>query len=137
MSKQSRLKRAREKKRRRPPSGPDTGGPNKLMRRMSRDHLDVLHNIEFSLVSAYREEPGVDDAVVLTALQAALAGVRPEEPRAQAVFARLESIRELRTDVPPEVWRNGLRVVADSVRNHSTLRAGDVAYLKFVSPFLP
>ena len=64
-------------------------------------------------------------------------GTVPEEPRARDVLARLKSVRELRADVAPETWQDGLRVVADSVRNHSTLRPGDVGHLTFVSSFVP
>ena len=138
MSRRSRFKRMREKKKRRfsPPAARVAGLP-KLMRRMARRHLDVLQNIECALTSAWRDDQAVDDAAVLEALQAMRYGAVPEGPRARDVLARLESVRELRTDVALETWQDGLRVVADSVRNHSTLRPGDVGYLTFVSSFVP
>ena len=54
------------------------------------------------------------------------AGHEPERPG-----------RGVRGDTPDKVWRDGLRVICDSVRLHSSFRPGDRGYLNFVSPFVP
>jgi len=50
------------------------GGSHKLLKRMPRDHLDVLQNIEFILVTGYREDRSIDDRIVADALKAAING---------------------------------------------------------------
>lgn len=42
----------------------------------------------------------------------------------------------MRDDVAPEVWQDALRVVDQSVRDHSSLRRGDRSYLEFVQPYV-
>jgi hypothetical protein len=104
---------------------------------MMREHEDVLQNIEFTLVRAWRDRPEVDDKAALDALSAAL---RREEPGAEPcrlLFDQLRAARETRPDVADETWAKGLRVVAESVRRHSDLRPGSTGYLDFVAPFLP
>ena len=112
-------------------------GSDKLLRRMSRDHVDVLQNIEFSLLSGHREDPAIDDRLVAGVLRAAIHGDMPEDVRAQSLSEGLEEIRQVRPDVPDDVWRDGLRVVLQSVHTHSSLRPGSRAYLDFVSSFMP
>ena len=107
------------------------------MRRMSRDHVDVLQNIEFTLARHMREDPTVDDCVVFSALQAVLLAEPPDDPRAADILVSLAAMRQLRSNTPDKIWRDGLRVVCDSVRLHSSLRPGAREYLNFVSPFVP
>ncbi|MBC8217532.1 MAG: hypothetical protein H8E73_03620 [Planctomycetes bacterium] len=111
-------------------------GPAKLSKRMARDHLDVLQNIEFALVSGYREDPTIDDRIVGDVLKAAIHGDVPEDARAQSLNESLEGIRDLRSDVSDDIWRDGLRTVLQSVHRHSNLRAGERDYLDFVSDFV-
>jgi hypothetical protein len=94
-----------------------TLGPNKLLKRMTRDHVDILQNIEFTLISDYREEP--------------------EDSRSQKLNDSLEAMREFRSDVPDDLWRDGLRTVLQSVHRHSNLRPGERNYINFVSDFIP
>src|SRR4051812_22478219 len=98
--------------------------PAKLMKRMSRDHLDVLQNIEFALVNCHRHDPGIDDLAVATALRHALAvgGTEPAEPRVAELVQALDEARAHRADVSDDLWRDALRVVADSVKTHSRLQ---------------
>ena len=49
-------------------------GSRKLLKQMPRDHLDVLQNIEFILVTGYREDRSIDDCIVADALKEAING---------------------------------------------------------------
>jgi hypothetical protein len=113
---------------------------NKLdTKSMSRDHLDVLQNIESSLVKSAREDDRIDDRTVDEALGLALRGKEPGEdadPLAVSVSDLLESMRADREDVPDNVWQAGLKTVRDSVRRHSTLAPGEKRYLRFVEPYV-
>lgn len=112
-------------------------GSDKLLKRMSKDHVDVLQNIEFSLLSGHREDPTIDDPIIAGALRAAIRGDVSEDARARWLSESLEEIRQVRSDVSDDVWRDGLRVVLQSVHTHSSLRPGSRAYLDFVSVFMP
>ena len=112
-------------------------GSAKLLKRMSRDHLDVLQNIEFTLVSGHRKDPTIDDRIIADALKAAIGGDVSEDAGAQSLSEGLEEIRQLRSDVSDDVWLDGLRTVLQSVHTHSSLRPGSRAYLDFVSGFVP
>lgn len=114
----------------------ETLGSRKLLRRMTRDHQDVLQNIEFILVSGYREDGRIDDRIIAQALKAAIRGEVPESARAQSLNESLDEMRELRADVPDDIWRVGLRTVLQSVQRHSNLRPGEREYLDFVSDFV-
>ncbi len=109
--------------------------PRKSMEHMTRDHLDVLQNIEFFLVSGYRSDQSIDDCIVADALIAAILDAEPEDSRARSLNESMESIRELRPDVPDDIWRDGLRTVLESVHRHSSLKPGCRWYLDFVSDF--
>lgn len=114
----------------------ETLGPRKLLKRMTRDHQDLLQNIEFVLVSQYRRNGAIDDRIVADALKATIHGEEPEDAIAQSLTEGLEEIREFRSDVPDEIWRDGLRTVLQSVHRHSSLRPGSKGYLHFVSDFI-
>ncbi|MFB0553186.1 MAG: hypothetical protein ACETWQ_07720 [Phycisphaerae bacterium] len=110
--------------------------PRKSMKRMARDHLDVLQNIEFTILSRYRSDRSIDDRIVDDALIAAILDAEPEDSRAQLLNESLENIRELRSDVSDDIWREGLRTVLQSVHRHSSLKPGNKWYLDFVSDFV-
>ena len=112
-------------------------GSGKLLKRMVRDHQDVLQNIEFILISMYRDDRSIDDRIVADVLKAAIHGNEPEDARAQSISGGLEEIRRLRADTADEIWRDGLRTVLQSVHRHSSLRPGATGYLDFVSDFVP
>ena len=111
-------------------------GPAKLSKRMARDHLDVLQNIEFTLVSVHRKEPTIDDRIIADVLNAAIGGGVSEDARVQSLSEGLEEMRQLRSDVSDDLWLDGLRTVLQSVHRHSGLRPGSRAYLDFVSGFV-
>ena len=114
----------------------ETRATGKLLRRMTRDHVDVLQNIESVLISAYREDGSIDDRIIAEVLKAAIRGEEPESARAQSLNEDLTEMRELRADVPDKIWRDGLRTVLQSVQRHSNLRPGEREYLDFVSDFI-
>ena len=135
------LKKAEKRRTRRPvPSVAPPAkltAPAKMENRMMSYAPDVLQNIEFALVTAYRECDGIDDAVVAATLRAAIRGESPDDPLVQAVMQVLDGICRSRPDVSDELWTDGLRVVYSSVCRHSERKTGDVDYLEFVVPFLP
>ncbi len=109
------------------------------MKQMAREHEDVLQNIEFALVSGHRKDPKIDDSKADAALAASLAGVDPEtieDILVSDLVQALASIRQLREDVPEDIWREGLRVVKESVRRHSDLRPGKTSYFEFVKEYI-
>ena len=112
-------------------------GSHKLMKRMQRDHLDVLQNIEFALVERYREDSTIDDRIIAEVLKAIIDNVVPQNERAASIKESLQGIRELRSDIPDDIWRDGLRTVLQSVHRHSDLKPGSTYYLDFVSEFVP
>jgi len=114
----------------------ETRGSRNLLKRMPKDRLDVLQNIEFILIRRYREDRSIDDRVVADALKAAIRSDVPEDKLAQSLNESLEDIRQLRSDVSDDIWRDGLRTVLQSVHRHSSLRPGSRAYLNFVADFV-
>ena len=111
-------------------------GSYKLIRRMTRDHQDVLQNIEFALVSAYREDRRIDDSIIADTLRTAIRGLGPESVLAGPVRIRLQGVREMRADIEDDLWLDGLRVVLASLHNHSDAKPGSTGYLSFVSAFV-
>lgn len=107
--------------------------PRKSMKHMIRDHLDVLQNIEFVILSEYQNDRGIDDCIVADALKAAILGTDPEDDRAQLLNESLEHIFSLRADISDDIWRDGLRTVLQSVLRHSSLKPGCRWYLDFVT----
>jgi hypothetical protein len=139
ISKLKRLKRKRDAQKKaniRQMSVKKEMGSAKLLKRMSRDHVDVLQNIESSLLSGHRADPTIDDRIVAGALRAAIHGDMSEDARAQWLSEGLEEIRQVRSDVSDDIWRDGLRTVLQSVHRHSSLRPGSRDYLDFVSAFI-
>ena len=114
----------------------ETPESRKLMKRMVRDHQDVLQNIESIIISEYRENRRIDDRVVADALKAAIHSETAENNLAESINQALEEMRMLRSDVSDDVWRDGLRTVLQSVHRHSYLRPGEREYLCFVGDFI-
>ena len=132
----------RQSKRRAPRPEPPIVGPTQLKasgtleNRLTRDHQDVLQNVEFALVSAYRKADEVDDKTVEAVLRSAIRGVQSDDPIVQWVQTLLDAMRATRKDVSDDLWIDALRVVYASVRRHSACRAGDIHYLDFVTQFV-
>jgi len=110
---------------------------NHMFREMTRHHVDVLQDIEFSIVSAWRRDERIDDRAVSLALKAVIAGTGTTDELAGSVAQALRNGRQLRADVSEEIWTKGLKVVLESVHNHSAARDGDVDYLEFIESFVP
>ena len=111
--------------------------PHALLRKMTRDHVDVLENIEFVLVQAWREHPEIDDCLVEDALSAAIAEDTASDPISEMLLKQLDNIRLIRCDVDDKIWKAGLQVVLKSVHTHSDAMQGDRQYLEFVNKFIP
>ena len=114
----------------------ETPESRKLMKRMVRDHQDVLQNIESIIISEYRENRRIDDRVVADALKAAIHSETAENDLAESINQAVEEMRMFRSDVSDDVWRDGLRTVLQSVHRHSYLRPGEREYLCFVGDFI-
>jgi hypothetical protein len=108
------------------------------MKHMTRDHLDVLQNIESTLVTCARKDPSIDDSSIDRALGLMQ---HPEsendsDPRVLRLSEFLDAVRALREDVPDNIWRAALRTVQESVRRHSNLGPGEKTYIRFVEPYV-
>jgi hypothetical protein len=109
------------------------------LKHIERDHVDVLQNIEFALVTQARSDPTIDDAIIDQALRACIGrGDLPEDvdSRVATLHGVLESMRAAREDVSDEIWAAGLRRIQKSVRLHSSLARGETSYLDFVRPYV-
>ncbi len=111
--------------------------PEKDFKFMTQHYIDVLQNIEFCLVTAWRDENDIDDKDTAAALKTVINEGRAENPRVKLLVSALENIRMKRMDVSDEIWRKGLKVVLESVHTHSDAEAGDTDYLEFASSFMP
>ena len=103
------------------------------MKHMTRNHLDVLQNIEFALLSEYENDGSIDDRIIAVALKAAILDTDPEDDHAQLLNESLEQMHALRSDISDDIWRDGLRTILQSVLRHSSLKPGCRWYLDFVS----
>ena len=111
--------------------------PEKVFKRMTRDHLDVLQNIEFSIISTCRNHDDIDDRIIASALKTAIAGSEPVGELSAILINDLVHIRQMRGDsVPDNIWTDGLKVVLRSVRNHSDTQPGDRDYLTFIQDYV-
>lgn len=110
--------------------------PIKLMKRVSSRHEDLLKDIESVLVACHRRDSGMDDRAASEAIRAKLNGEKSSDPRVADLVTDLARVRDSRRDVSDDDWRDALRVVDDSVRRHSSLRAGEKSYLEFVAPYV-
>ena len=70
------------------------------------------------------------------ALRAYLTKSPPDGEPVATVYQTLDDFRQMRDDISDEVWNDGIRVVMDSLRNHSTFLPGEKSYLRFVSEFV-
>ena len=114
----------------------ETQATGKLLKRMTRDHVDVLQNIEFTIISAYDKDDSLDDRIIAEVLHAAIRDEVPDDARAQSLHEDLIEMRHLRANVSDDIWRDGLRTVLQSVQRHSNLWPDERSYLDFVSDFV-
>lgn len=103
---------------------------------ITRGHPEVLHVIESTILRSWSVVPGVDDYWAHMGLIGAMRDDPPDHPCSWDVYWRLQQARELRDDVPAEIWLDALRVVDQSVRDHSSLQHGDRSYLAFILQYV-
>jgi hypothetical protein len=138
LRKQLRKKRKhREMRAQRPPVSLKPASAHQTSR-FARDHLDVLQNIEFAIVSCYREDPHgqIDDATVMRALQRSLLGESPDVSPVGLLMEAIAAVRSTRDDTPDSIWNDAMRVVMASIENHSSRDPGKTEYLDFVDEFI-
>lgn len=111
--------------------------PEKDFKFMTKNYVDVLQNIEFSLVTAWRDDSDIDDRDTAAALKIVINGGESENQRVKLLVSALENIRIQRLDVSDDIWEKGLKVVLESVHTHSDTREGETDYLEFASAFMP
>ena len=63
-------------------------------RRMIRDHVDLLQNIEATLVEAARQSDDINDYIVELVLRAAIARTESNSPTVIEAKARLDIVRD-------------------------------------------
>jgi len=136
MSKQSKMRKESRRKAKKKEITRRVEDAHMLMKRMTRDHIDVLQNIEAILVFGYRADHSIDDNVVMDTLRGALQDKVPADPRASIMLENLEKVFSTRGDVSKETRADALRVVMQSVGRHSTLMPGSREYLNFVCQFI-
>ncbi len=112
-----------------------------LLNRMASYHQDLLQNIEFFILEAYRRDASrsIDDRAVLDGYRKAILGLEPDKsPSGLVVFtiANARAMRESIGSVDDALWHDALRVLMRSVKTHSELRPGETSYLDFVGRFV-
>ncbi len=98
--------------------------------------MNVLQDIEFILVTAYRDDKTIDDVIISNALRGIIYNKTYEDFRTLYVIDQLGEMRKVREDISDKVWLDSLKAVLQSVHNHSSLREGSRGYLNFVSGFI-
>jgi len=109
------------------------------LKSMTRDHVDVLQNIEFTLVNEAREDSNIDDRAIAQALRSCMNRTDPPDDADLPVgrlYGALEAMRSFREDVSDDIWLAGLRTVDESVRRRSSRLPGVRTYLDFVNGFV-
>lgn len=133
-----RIKRERRRRDKKPRPTPLDASPasDRVRERIVEHHLDVLQNIEFVLVDAYRSWQDIDDAEVYQAIRSELLKAEPSSPVSAELAGRLRVMRGTRSDVADDIWEDALRVVLSSVETHSTRSPEECSYLNFIDDFI-
>ena len=109
------------------------------MKHMVRDHVDVLQNIESTLIACASSDTSIDDRTIdeaLGLLRRNKENIEDAEPHVQDICLSLDEMRTIRADVSDTIWLGALRTVQDSVRRHSSLNPGDKTYMRFVQDYV-
>ena len=111
--------------------------PNMVRNSIIRRNVDLLQNIEFILCEAGRIDESVDDGIVFDAVIAAIQRRMPDREKSRQVADALSEVRAARPEPGSDkLWRDALCVVAESIKNHSTLDDGDTGYLDFAMMYV-
>ncbi len=125
---------------RRPKSTVDTRTSLKIThaaeKRIVRDHVDVLQNVEYALVQAARDSGNIDDFITEQVLRHAIQGKPTDDPTVMWAMNLLAVTRQERPDISDQLWGDALRVVYASLQRHSSCEPGDTSYQRFASRFL-
>ena len=113
-----------------------TLGTDKMADEMIRNHQGILQNIEFAIVSCRRNNNKIDDYVIAGTLKAAIHSEEPTGELSAELKRDLDDIRQTRSDIADDLWRDGLRTILQSVHLHSNLRPGSRGYIDFASQFI-
>jgi hypothetical protein len=105
-------------------------------KRMIRDHMDILQNVEFSLVNAAKDSSEIDDSVIEQILRHAIHSKPSEDPVVTWALNLLKEMRQQRSDISDQIWSDALRVIYTSLRRHSSCEPGCRNYLRFVSAYV-
>ena len=108
----------------------------KMLKQMARDHLQVLHCIESSIVHTCRDHDDIDDRAIALALKTTIDGSEPADPLSAVLISDLAESRQMYDPVPDDIWIKGLKVVLFSVNNHSDKKPGTKDYLDFASAYV-
>jgi hypothetical protein len=114
----------------------------RLLGSIIRDHMDLLQNIEFALVTTWKEDARVDDAAVYAALRAVREDDEARSPLAGEAAAAVRGILDWRRqnlephELSKPLRRAACKKIMGSIRNHSSCTPGDTGYLRFVSQFV-
>jgi hypothetical protein len=102
---------------------------------ITEHHTDLLEGIEGTILETWRYVTGLCDHWTHLGLVAAMRGDMPDHSCSMMLFEALRKLREERDDVDDELWLDALRVVDQSLRDHSSVRHGDRSYLTFIRTF--
>ena len=109
---------------------------NSCQQRMVRDHLDVLQNIEFSLVETSQQIEKFDDRDIEQVLRRTIQSTAPDDPVIEEGIDHLKAARAMRDDISDDVWQDGLRVAFASLKRHSQCQPFETSYLRFIEQFM-
>jgi hypothetical protein len=110
--------------------------PEKMLKQMSRDHLEVLHCIESSIVYTCRDHDDIDDRTIALALKTSIDSSEPADQLTTLLVENFAESRQMYDPVPDEIWLKGLKVVLFSVNNHSSKKPGAKDYLDFTKGYI-
>ena len=129
-------KKKRDERKKKEKKGLVQASPARLRQTVSKNHMDLLQNIEFVLSHHYRENNDIDDNMCADALRAVIKDKPLTNPHSISMVEELASVRALRDDIDDKLWIDACRVVLNSINNHSALVPGERGYLTFVSQFV-
>lgn len=129
-------KKKRDERKKKEKKGLVKPSSDKLRRTISKNHMDLLQNIEFVLVRHYRDNDDIDDNMCADALRSVVKDKPLTNPYSISMAEELLSLKASRGDVDDKLWIDSCRVVLNSINDHSTLAPGNRGYLTFMKQFV-